>query len=342
MKIKKILSMIVCVVLVCALFGGCIVNTNPAVRVNETEMTADEFGYYVYISQSQLLQESGVDTSDAAAVSEFWDTKKDGKTNAEIACENAEKEAVSLLVRYNKAVEMGMEFTEEDQNSLDSDIASMQEQMGGEAAYNSQLEMLGTTPDAFKELYKKNIVANKLYDKLTEDGTLTVTDEDVKNYISENYIKAQHILFMTQDPTTGEVYDETTKEEKRQMAEDTLKKIKDGEDFAALMNELSEDTGLETYPDGYEFTKGEMVPQFEDAAFALGENEVSDIVETSYGYHIIKRLPFEVTDEKIAEYSNTAKSACETERMENLIEQWKEESKVRVYRSVIKQFKKRM
>ncbi len=339
MKIKKLLSLIVCVVLFSALFSGCIVNTNPAVRVNETEMTPDEFGYYVYISQSQLLQESGIDTTDAAAVSEFWQTKTDGKTNAEIACENAADEAVYILVQYNKALEMGIQFTEEDQASLDSDIASMQEQMGGEAAYNSQLAMIGTTPEAFKELYKKNIVAGKLYDKLKEDGTLTVTDEDVKNYITENYIKAQHILFMTQDPATGEIYDEPTKESKRHVAEETLEKIKAGEDFVGLMNELSEDTGLAEYPDGYEFTKGVMVPQFEEAAFALSENQVSDIVETSYGYHIIKRIPFEVNDEKLAQYSEAAKAACETERMDAMTEEWEKASSVKVFKSVIKKFR---
>ncbi len=339
MKTKKLLLQIVCVALCSTLFSGCIVNTNPAVRVNETEMTPEEFGYYVYISQSQLLQESGVDTSNATAVSDFWQTKTDGKTNAEIACENATKEAVYILVHYNKALDMGIEFTEQDEASLASDILSMQEQMGGEAAYNSQLAMIGTTPEAFKELYKKNIVAGKLYDKLKEDGTINVTDEDVKNYITQNYIKAQHILFMTQDPTTGEIYDEPTKESKKYVAEDTLEKIKAGEDFVKLMNELSEDTGLAQYPDGYEFTKGVMVPQFEEAAFALSENQVSDIVETSYGYHIIKRIPFEVNDEKLAQYSEAAKAACETERIDALTEEWKKESSVKIYKSVIKQFK---
>ncbi len=339
MKIKKALTLILCVMLTAVLFSSCIVNTNPAVRVNGTDMTPDEFGYYVYISQAQMLQEAGVDTSDAAAVSEFWNIKTDGKTNAELACERAADEAVYVLVQYNKALETGIEFTEEDKTQLEADIASMQEQMGGEAAYNSQLAMLGTTPEAFKILYEKNMVAAKLYDKLVEDGTLAVSDDDVKNYISENYIKAQHILFMTQDPTTGEIYDEATAQSKRYVAEDTLAKIKAGEDFAKLMNELSEDTGLATYPDGYEFTKGEMVPQFEEAAFALEENQVSDIVETSYGYHIIKRLPFEVTDEKIALYSENAKTAFTTEKMDTLTEEWEQGYDVKVFKSVIKKFR---
>lgn len=339
MKTKKLLTLILCVLLTSVLLCSCIVNTNPAVRVNSTDMTPDEFGYYVYISQAQMLQEAGVNTSDAAAVSEFWKIKTDGKTNAEIAVEKALDEAVYMLVQYNKAIDMGIEFTEEDKSQLETDITGMQEQMGGETAYNSQLAMLGTTPEAFKSLYKKNLVAGKLYDKLKEDGTLNTTDEDIKSYITENYIKAQHILFMTQDPTTGEVYDTETAQSKKHVAEDTLQKIKAGEDFVKLMNELSEDTGLATYPDGYEFTKGEMVPQFEQAAFALKENEVSEIVETSYGYHIIKRLPFEVTDEKIAQYSENAKTAFETEKLDTLTEEWEKEYDVKVFKSVVKKFR---
>ncbi len=338
-SIKKTIALTVVAVFAIVVFTGCIQNTNPAVRVNDTDMSADEFGYYVYISQSQMLQEAGVSTSDIDAIEQYWDEETDGKKNIDIAMDTAVDDAANLLVRYNKAVEMGIEFTDEDEAELDAQIASMKEQTGGEMGYKNQLAMLGTTAEAFESLYKKNMMVSKLAEKLEEDGTLAVDDNAIKDYITNNYVKAQHILFLTQDQTTGESFDAATLDEKRAKAEATLEKINGGEDFVSLMNELSEDTGLETYPDGYEFTKGEMVPQFEEAAFALEENAVSGIVETSYGYHIIKRLPFEVTDEKIAQYSENAKTAAQSEKLEVLTKEWKEASKVKSFNSVIKKFK---
>ena len=76
-----------------------------------------------------------------------------------------------------------------------------------------------------------------------------------------------------------------------------LEKAKNGDDFAALMTEYSQDPGQPE--EGYTFTKGYMVQEFEDASYALKEGEISDIVETSYGYHIIKRLP--IDEENIKE-----------------------------------------
>ena len=94
-----------------------------------------------------------------------------------------------------------------------------------------------------------------------------------KNY-KENYICAKHIL----------VADEA-------LANELLEKAKNGEDFDSLIKEYGSDPGMENYPEGYIFTKGEMVEEFENAAFALKDGEVSEIVESPYGYHIIKKEP---------------------------------------------------
>ncbi len=98
-------------------------------------------------------------------------------------------------------------------------------------------------------------------------------EKEVAAYYTDTFMAAKHIL----------ISDKNT-------ASSVLSKIKKGEDFDKLMAEYTEDPGLETNPDGYVFTSGEMVAEFENAVKALKVGKVSDLVESDYGYHIIKRI----------------------------------------------------
>lgn len=170
-----------------------------------------------------------------------------------------------------------------------------------------------------EDLYMKSVERRNLEYKLIR----SLYEDDFKANVLSNYVMAKHVLLST----TGAEYDEAEipegatdeeiaeitaqneklreeatnklKEEKKVVAEEVLAKANSGENFDDLITEYNEDPGEVvkedgTY-DGYLFTKGEMVEQFETAAFALGVDEVSDIVETDYGYHIIKRV--DISDE---------------------------------------------
>ena len=89
--------------------------------------------------------------------------------------------------------------------------------------------------------------------------------------------------------------------------------------FDSLMEEYSEDPGLKTNPDGYEAYKGQMMEEFETASLALKTGEISDIVETEAGYHIILRLPFDPDDYR---------EALMGERMEEKSAKWLEENPI--------------
>ena len=119
-------------------------------------------------------------------------------------------------------------------------------------------------------------------------------------YYKENYVRAKHILILTTDAKTGAPLSSYEKSAAKEKAEYILKQLKNGGDFDKLMNEHNQDPGVSQSPDGYVFTKGEMVAPFENAAFALKVGEVSPIVETDYGYHIIKRLALPEMDDSIA------------------------------------------
>ena len=114
------------------------------------------------------------------------------------------------------------------------------------------------------------------------------------------------------------------REENRALAEDILARLQNGEDFDTLMNEYSEDTGLIYNPDGYYFFRGEMEETFEAASFALEEGEMSGIVESSYGYHIILRCKKENTylDENFADIKSTYQSLRFYELLDAVYTDW--------------------
>ena len=122
-----------------------------------------------------------------------------------------------------------------------------------------------------------------------------LADSDSEQYkelaetIKKDYVRAKHILIMLEG--------RQTREEAYSIAEEVYNKAVSGVDFDLLIAEYNEDPGMESNPDGYVFTKGMMVEPFEKAAYALEAGQISDIVETTYGYHIIKKL--ELDDESV-------------------------------------------
>lgn len=123
-------------------------------------------------------------------------------------------------------------------------------------------------------------------------GKINVTDDDINLYYKAHQeefrtpemVRARHILIKVDKSASND-----DKAKARSKAEDILKRIKAGEDFAKLASEFSEDPGSKNKGGdlGF-FPKGRMVPDFEKVAFSLKPGEVSDIVETPFGFHIIK------------------------------------------------------
>jgi len=126
-----------------------------------------------------------------------------------------------------------------------------------------------------------------------------IPDERIMQQYSENYVRAKHVLISTIDQKTGEPFSERQLLSAKQTADSIYKAAKSGEDFDELIAKYSEDPGSASYTDGYLFTKGEMVSEFETAAFSLGENEISKPVKSQHGYHIIMRCPLPEMNDQI-------------------------------------------
>jgi peptidyl-prolyl cis-trans isomerase C len=178
----------------------------------------------------------------------------------------------------------------------------------GEKRLKVVIERAGSEENLVRQLKSVGIGLEELKKRLEEEAAaeavvareiqVTITDEEVRKYFEENparfeepeMIRVSHILLSTVDTATRQPLSEARKEAKRKQMDEILGRIKAGEDFAKLVREFSEDPGSKERGGEYTFPRGQMVPEFEAAAFALGENQVSDVVTSQFGYHIIKML----------------------------------------------------
>jgi foldase protein PrsA len=164
---------------------------------------------------------------------------------------------------------------------VDNELVQFKKQFGGEDTFKEELKKAGMTEDQLR----KNIKDSLIFFKAQTDG-IKVSDKEVNDLYEKEFkvseVKASHIL----------VEDEAT-------AKDVLAKVKAGEDFAELAKKYSTDPGSkEKGGDLGFFTRGQMVPTFEEAAFSLKKGEISDPVQSQHGFHIIKvedqkTVPFE-------------------------------------------------
>lgn len=170
------------------------------------------------------------------------------------------------------------------------------------------LKKFDLTEDYVKESLKKEMVATQYLQDNSE-----VSETEAKNYYNNNKedffeIRASHILISNYDEDGNELSDDEKKENK-ELAEKLLKRALNGESFDDLALENTDDTYTATGGGdlGY-FTKGQMDETFEDAAFSLDVDEIyPEVVETNYGYHIIKK-----TAERYSDFDDEKDSLIDT------------------------------
>lgn len=144
--------------------------------------------------------------------------------------------------------------------------------------YDASITNYETTDAAFREYFYESMLVAYIYDIPVE-----FTDEQLISYARENFVRVKHLLVTD-----------------KAKAEEALALIVAGAKFEDVIPKYTIDgMNIET---GYVFGKGEMVKEFEEASYALKEGEVSEIVQSAFGYHIIKAYPMsEITDEYLLE-----------------------------------------
>ncbi len=293
--LKSAIKWIVAIALICAVMiglasiNGLQVN-RTVISVDGSKVTQAEYEYYLEMAKQQVLQEQGI--ADEEAAKKFL---KEGKVGDKSAKDYIREMAIDEVVKAEAIValakEAGVELTDDERSAARS-TEGMEE----------YLEQMGVDKETWRTVSEKASLANKYYSHITESQpeAFAVSEEDINKGIDENYALVQHVLIKNapdanEDGTLPET--EGYAEEAKKRAEDILAKALAGENFYTLVTTYGEDPGMDTNPDGYLIDKNgntldgsQMMTEFTDGAFAVAPGEVNaQLIETSYGYHIIKR-----------------------------------------------------
>lgn len=273
--------------------------------------------YFYFINANADTVSSYLLNAQAYGVDVDWeDELAEGETYIDYVTDYSDDVIRQMVAIEGFASENGAGISVENQQALDAETESTKLAVCGEGASDEDFDAYLAQQYLSREFYERIGRVNYLYQNsftavYGENGAF-VSDEDAINYLQTGgYMYVNHILYLTTDMNTGEELDAETVENKlagaQQMSEylRTLE-VEDKAELAARFAELKaqecEDSGKAAYPNGYVFLPGTMVPEFESASEALGEYEVSEPVKSSYGYHVIIRLPLD--PDAVVEYSN--------------------------------------
>jgi peptidyl-prolyl cis-trans isomerase C len=202
---------------------------------------------------------------------------------------------VNRELLYQESQKQGIKVSTED---VEKDLKALKERYPDPKQYEMILENMNMTEQQLKEQFARRSSIRALVDKQIA-SKVQVTEKEAKAFYENNpnffekpeQVRASHILIKVESDAS-----EQQKAEARKKLLDIKKKVDSGDDFSELAKTHSEGPSNVKGGDLGYFSKGQMVPPFEQKAFSMKPNEVSDIVETQFGYHLIK-----VVDHKDAE-----------------------------------------
>ena len=346
MKTMKRIVVLACVFCLMLSFAGCgkLEISREIATVNGRVVTKAEFMYYLKNVKQQMIAESG--TTDLEG---FWDADIDGVKASEAAKNKALEEMLRVEMACVKAEEKGLAVSDEDIKYIRQTVKATDADQ--KAQVDALLDATGLSQNQLIDLLMKTTLASMYVselstaDKEADPADLVPTEDEIQDAYKKEYVHVKHILISnTETPAEGvEPKDpEAYKAEQLKLAEDVLKKAKAGTNFDSLVKEYGEDPGMEQSPDGYTFTKGTMVAAFETASYELEVGQISDLVETEYGWHIIKKLALPTSGEEydaaiaaVEQKLSGEKQQALTDKYNAVIDTYKPEMDIVIHQNVV-------
>jgi peptidyl-prolyl cis-trans isomerase C len=294
-------------------------NKDKVAMVNGTVITRSE--YDTELSRFERQMAMSGQAPDPTQASDMKGRVLDGLIDRELLKQQCKKQGITVT-----------------DSDVDQQVAVLKQKFGNEKEFTDTLAKMNLTEADLKSQLRQDLAIKKLIDQQIA-SKVTITPEEMKAFYDSHpeffkapeRVRASHILIKV-EPTASDA-DKAKAKERIVAIQERLKK---GEDFATVAKETSECPSGANGGDLDYFQKGQMVGPFEDAAFTLKPGTVSDIVETQFGYHLIKvtdkkdasTVAYDEIKAKIEEYMKQQKV---TEQLTQYLAQLKKDAKIETF-----------
>lgn len=296
MKINQIFSAVIAAaVILPASINAATSDTTPGATTNSTDTMTALFGDPVIASGTGVqIKRSALDEDVTGLKSQY---AAQGREIPPEAMPQVEAQILMELINVQLLLQNATDADRaEGAKRVDMAIDALRKSAGSQEMLDMKLQAAGTTEQQFRSKLTQQATAQAvevrvLGPNVTPAQIQQFYDDHAADFEQPEKVQVRRILFMTIDPSTREPLPDDAVQAKRKQAEDVLNRARAGEDFAKLAEEYSEDptsknNGGELPP----IQHGEMAAEFDEAAFSLSTNQISDLVKTIYGYDIIKLI----------------------------------------------------
>ncbi len=242
---------------------------------------------------------------------------------------------IKIELLFQKSEKAGVKV---DPQMMDSQLQTLKARFPSADQYKEFLTGLGLTEDEVKGQFRKNFSVQQFIKEQFSDKA-KITDMEIREYFDSNQdkfvqpdsVKASHILILAKEDESKE-----EKDKKRAKLQQVRKEILEGADFSDMAKRFSECPSNTKGGDLGYFTRGQMVQPFETAVFKMMPGDMSDIVETKFGFHLIKlvdkktesKVSYDEAKEQISGYLTQVKVSKEIERF---VEDLRKEADVKIF-----------
>lgn len=305
-----------------------------AVTVGDVDYSMERFSLYFYNAQDEILKESGYKESKDIP-EDFWDIAVNGVTRLDIAKEEALNMLIDDAIEYQKAREYNIKLTADELFDINNRMSMLRQ----DKVSMAQFEYMGISVAELEEYYKDEMLIPSLVTELINEDAITPSAESVLEEFQKSYVKVRQIFVPTVDAITGKPFSSENLKAAKDKINAAMEKLKNGAEFDEVADEYTQDYYTQAYADGYIITIEDWPKEAEEAAFSLYDEEISELITSSEGFHIIKRMPFDFEGVQELSCLESIEAEFAEPKLKKLVKKWRKETKVKINDSAFENLK---